>query len=357
MKRIISALFLVLIILAANVACAFMPYEITQITDNDYDDLYPSINDNGYLTWSGWDGSDYEIYLKNSLATTQLTNNILNDEYPHINNSGHIVWQGTGNEDSEIFYYNGLAATQMTDNDDNDYLPNINNNNEIVWHGCVYFETIPYYNIFHYNGVTANQVTNEETHNIAPDINDNGYIAWDRSENINPKYRIVIFDGLIETELVAPEDDFIYNTYAKINNNEEVAWVAYDGDYELFLYDGLINQLTDNEYWDFRHNINDNGYITWGGGKDDESEIFLYYNGDVLQVTNNDRNDWYPDINNSQFLVWSGFDGNDYEIFLAKPVPEPSSILQLSVGLLGVMLFWKRRTQETQNKGILNIMV
>jgi len=60
------------------------------ITNNSYDDYGPQINNNGYVVWYGWDGTDYEIFLYNGTTTTQLTNNSYGDYFPQINDNGSV---------------------------------------------------------------------------------------------------------------------------------------------------------------------------------------------------------------------------------------------------------------------------
>jgi hypothetical protein len=49
-------------------------------------------------------------------------------------------------------------------------------------------------------------------------------------------------------------------------------------------------------------------------------EIFLYDGTSTTQLTNNDLlHDIAPQINDNGWVVWGGQDGSDYEIFLATP--------------------------------------
>ena len=109
----------------------------TPITSNTYDDLYPQIH-NGIITWSGSDGSDYEIFMYDvaSGTTTPITSNAYDDFYPQIHN-GIITWYGyEGGSDSEIFMYNVVSGTttQITSNANDDWSPEIDNG-IITWHG------------------------------------------------------------------------------------------------------------------------------------------------------------------------------------------------------------------------------
>lgn len=69
-----------------------------QITDNEYDDIEPDINNSGYMVWSGHDGNDYEIFHFNPTTgdILQLTDNTVDDRNPKINNHNAVVWEADG---------------------------------------------------------------------------------------------------------------------------------------------------------------------------------------------------------------------------------------------------------------------
>ena len=84
----------------------------TQLTDNSTDDLLTSwyqylnlhaIDNNGNVTWIGNDG-DKEIFLYTASTgtITQLTDNTLDDTNPTIGN-GNVVWSGFDGTDTELF--------------------------------------------------------------------------------------------------------------------------------------------------------------------------------------------------------------------------------------------------------------
>jgi hypothetical protein len=118
-----------------------------QLTNNNTQDSFPNINNNGYVVWAGYDGNDDEIFLYNSSKTIQLTDNDYKDIFPDINDNGYMVWAGKsgafdyekdGNyrfNEFEIFLYDGSKTIQLTNNNTQDSFPNINNNGYVVWQG------------------------------------------------------------------------------------------------------------------------------------------------------------------------------------------------------------------------------
>jgi hypothetical protein len=73
-------------------------WTITQLTNNDTEDLYPAISGTN-VVWQGYDGSDYEIY---SNFAGQLTSNSFNDLSPAISGM-NVAWMGLDGDDSEIY--------------------------------------------------------------------------------------------------------------------------------------------------------------------------------------------------------------------------------------------------------------
>jgi hypothetical protein len=71
-----------------------------QITNNDFDDLFPRIDD-GEIVWIKQNMSDLEIYLWSNGATKQIIND---NSYstPEIDN-GQIVWNDWDGNDNEIY--------------------------------------------------------------------------------------------------------------------------------------------------------------------------------------------------------------------------------------------------------------
>ena len=332
---------------------AYSKYHITQITDNTYDDLEPKINNNKYVVWYGYNGSDYEIFFYDSTSIVQLTDNSSEDSNPRINDQGYIVWQGYVNTDRvifvydgietiqvsgvswdnrdpqinnngnvvwwgndgnnyEIFLYNGVDTTSITDNSINDYKPQINKNGQIVWYGGSGLSS----EIYFYNGTNITKITDNGYVDQGHQISDNGSIVWHGSDGGD--IEIFLFDGLSIIQITNnPYDD----NYPQINSSGHITWTGYDGsDWEIFLYDGKnVTQITDNSFDDYLPQINDSEYVVWYGYDGSDWEVFLYDGSNIVQISDNNYDDWYPCINDYGYVVWQGYVGSDWEIFLAKP--------------------------------------
>jgi hypothetical protein len=161
--------------------------------------------------------------------------------------------------------------------------------------------------------------------------------------------------GTYDTTQITDND---YDDLSPQTDGELIVWVGYDGDYEIFLYDGSdVTKITDNTYWEYDPQIDDgmvvwqgydsygsdydiwfyaggyptiistnpnydewpridDGMVVWQGSDGYDYEIFLrdISGGTTTQITNNGYSDYYPEIA-GDIVVWRGYDGNDYEIF------------------------------------------
>lgn len=340
-------------------------YEIIQLTNNDYDDWIPQI-DNGQVVWEGYDGQDFEIFLFNGNEIIQLTNNNYDDRRPQIDN-GQVVWT-TSNYD--VLLFNGTNTITLTDYG---FDPQIQNG-QVVWEGL---NADQHTKVFFFDGARTIQLTEDDYNEYDPSIH-NGQIAWVSSYyelsywELDTK-EIVLFDGIRITRLT---DNNYDDEYPKIHNGQVVWTHIYGGGRgysDIFLFDGKNTiTLTNRGYdpkidngqvvWDDRNNVFlfdgksttiigagmhpqiHNGQVAWGTG-----EIFLFNGTSTIQLTKNDYNDGYPQINNGQ-VVWEGnYGGGDDEIFLARPgttPPEPEPQPN-DVALSGTVRYENRIYNET----------
>ena len=151
MKRFASGLILSIFLVLALVPFSYPIHVVFQITQNDgRDDGDPQIgndvgyelNDDGFMIWQGYDGSDWEIFLTDATSVNPpaFTNNSLHDENPDINDAGTAVWQRETATDDEIILYSGAGEVNISNNpacDDTD--PRIGNGGHVAWQGyCDY---------------------------------------------------------------------------------------------------------------------------------------------------------------------------------------------------------------------------
>jgi Tol biopolymer transport system component len=74
------------------------------VSNNSTHDQYPQIADDGRIAWQGFDGNDWEIYAYMSLADVpgvyQLTDNDYHDRWPSMDEADNVVWHAESQPDS-----------------------------------------------------------------------------------------------------------------------------------------------------------------------------------------------------------------------------------------------------------------
>ena len=78
-----------------SISYAASQWNITQLTDNDYDVCLVTLNNNGFVSWNGWCGAvgeDTELFLYDGMTTFQITDNSRGEYWHSMNDNGKIVW-------------------------------------------------------------------------------------------------------------------------------------------------------------------------------------------------------------------------------------------------------------------------
>jgi len=185
---------------------------IIQLTDNDYYDACPQINDSGEVVWSGSDGHDKEIFYYDGANIIKVTDNDYDDNCPQINDSGEIFWIGNppGRSNNEIYFYDGMDIIQLTDNYNYKDSLQINNSGEAVWR----MAKGSGYEIFYYDGIDIVQLTDNDYNEIGPRINDSGDIVWYTSVITDPDFYLPDFNSGDESPILSPRRIEIPKTWS-----------------------------------------------------------------------------------------------------------------------------------------------
>jgi hypothetical protein len=275
----------------------------------DYDDRYPDINSDGVVTWQGWDGSHWQIYVHDSAGLHKISTLVYDPpgpgDYtyenapPQINDMGFIAWEHQtiegGNPKTKAIgaYYDGDS----------------------------YFVR---------PGFLASQI----------DMSDTNGMVWIGGETSGPLPNREIFgssDAGVHVHQVTYEASLPYHefkTHPRINDFSHVVWSGRDADetdYDIFFDRSGIGQLTYNDYDDAHPEIrSDTDDVVWEGYDGNDNEIFFVSSSsnfkNIIQLTRNCRDDTLPLIAGNGDVVWQYNDGNDGEIFLARPYyPGPAT--------------------------------
>ncbi|MHA2065268.1 MAG: hypothetical protein ACXABY_12905, partial [Candidatus Thorarchaeota archaeon] len=250
-------------------------FKTVMLTNNSFNDYSPQI-DAGQITWQGYDGSDWEVFLFDGASITQLTDNSFDDSSPQID-AGQVTWRGFDSLDNEIFFYNGTSTTQLTDNSFDDSSPQIDAG-QVTWRGFDGSDD----EIFFYNGTSTTQLTDNSFDDSSPQIHA-GQVTWNGYDGSD--YEIFLFDGASTSQLTVNSFE---DSSPQIDAGH-VTWRGSDGsDEEIFLFDGTsTTQLTDNAFDDFMAEI-DAGRVTWHGHEGSaDAEIFYYLNADAPDTPTN----------------------------------------------------------------------
>jgi len=351
-------------------------WDVTQLTDNDYDDTGPRL-DNRQAAWIG----DFDVFYWDGHTTSQITTGSPSAQCMELDN-GQISWlqehaTGPGTYELDLYFWNGASTIHVADNLRNAVaLPHPQlHDGEIVWHNAI--GRLPLsVNIFYWDGATTHQITDHPYYQLFPDIYD-GQITWSgqSSYSMHSDFEIRLSDGTTTTELT----DNTYDDRDPRINEGDITWVG-DGDIfysdgssttqvtssgtssnpqldhgqivwesggDVFYWDGTaITRISDNPGEDLRPYVHD-GQVTWYGYDGNDYEVFYWDGSSVSQVTDNDWDDTSARISDG---IWGGqitwqsqVDGEDWEIMVAEPTPEPATWLLLAAtGAFGVVIRRRR---------------
>lgn len=143
----------------------------------------PKLNNNGDIVWSQNDGSDNEIYQYQAATgvITQLTNNSFDDIFPTINDSSQIAWQGNDGATKRIMSASGANIRQIATAGHAMGPITINNGGDMVWWGSDYpSNTGADEEVFYYHAATDKvfQVSDNDFRDRGPNVNDAGQMVW-----------------------------------------------------------------------------------------------------------------------------------------------------------------------------------
>ena len=310
---------------------------VIQITNDNAFNRRPSMNNHGQFVFAKridpFDEYTSEIYLYDNGVLTRLTEDYIWDDFPTINDDGEITWSraiGPGGT-HEIMLYHHTQLIRLTDDDLWDYSPWINNNGLIAWgqytlEGCLEADG----NIFLYDGQSIQQISFDVGYsNQRPHVNDLGDIVWTRYNFCNHPYtsEIMMYSDGVITALTGDQGA---PRAPSINNDRLVAWLQDDppgwDDHICLWQDGVTTVLTD---WGSGPCLNNRGDVLFNRWHEDSStwQVWLYLNetGDFRQLTDDDPfNNSRGDIDDHGNLTWHGGDPTtmDLDIKLLKRFPD-----------------------------------
>jgi len=378
MKIKISVLFLPVLLLFFTPPTFAIDYSIKQITNTSYDNhfnVYPVVNASGDIVWLGSvpsQGTEVFYYSGVSGITQQLTSDPYDKYSPTLNSRGDVVWDDSneniflykadskqtiplgaglrpflndngdvtwGTPDVYLYKNSSGSTTKISDNLTNNFQPRINSSGDVVWAGSKNGSQ----NIFLYNGQNIIQISNNsQSYNSYPQINNEGDIAWAGAFNGG----VYLYDNINKKILEFGND--VNSDSFNLNQKGQLVWEDVT---KIYFYDGNITKLIYQCYLNYSAHpkLNDNGDIVWSDWDGSSDEIFLYdiSSGITSMLTDNNYDNTLPQIADNGEVVWEGgTNGHNRQIFEATPttaVPEPSTMLLVLSGLLGLPFMRRKR--------------
>ena len=283
---------------------------------------YAGFNDSGVVVWSEQVGSYDQVFRFADGVGKQITNDNFNNRDPQINENGIIVWsrQNPDGSGAEIYYYGSDAYVYaLTSDGRHNISPQINNNGDIVWESYATWtlngqDILTDYRIplFKSSDWTLHNLGDIGYENYSPQINDQGEVAWLGMKG--SEYRVLSYYAG-DTHLVATSNYAISDL--RQNNKGQWVWQASDGqNSEIYFYDivagGQPLQISSQDnYNNLNPQINDSGAVVWQQWDGANYDICLYLPSGgppanlTHQIVYDDYFDHYsPQINNRGDVAW-----------------------------------------------------
>ena len=268
-----------------------------QLTNNQYPNNFnynPSISGQE-VVWSETDGNDTEIFYYNGSDISQLTNNDVDDVWPKISKRT-IAWlqKGDGHIDN-VMYYDGQQAVNLSENNEDEYISKpVVSNGYVAW----IEDSYGYSDVFMFDGNDKVKVTNDN-HISKRDIDIfNNRLVWIGEDHNNfARSDIYYYDGDVIHKITDDSTDEQNATPQIFGDTFIWRSIVYnsldDDDAEIFFFNGSnVVQLTDDLFDQRNHDIS-NGYVLWATIDTDKSNQYLEI-GKLLYEPN-EINSWDVD--------------------------------------------------------------
>ncbi len=321
MRRLTFALCLLAIFFLAAGTGYPATFEIHQLTENNFDDVCPSVH-NGAVAWHVSGAGDYGIYYWDGTSDVGGDPNIQQvpgGRFPSLYN-GAIASEGSDG----IYYWDGSSVIKVPGSNSTSIWPSLYN-------GRIAWEHWDSRDIFYWNGITTENVTQNSPYSdndYSPSLH-GGAIAW-HGEALDPGtgYPLdpkIYYRRANGTIVEVTQNSTRGGTPSVFNGT--IAWKATGGDTGIYYWNGSLDGNGDPTSFDKVTSDSPwgrlclyNGTIVWSGWDGDDYEIYYWDGSTITQVTNNDTLDLSPSMWGG-IIAWQGFDGSDMEIFYAEQTP------------------------------------
>lgn len=361
MKNVILKLMFVIIFAFISEKSSAITFSILDVGTLGGSTYGYGINNSGWVTGS----SGGKAFLYDGLNLVDI-GTLGGSSYGYgVNDSGWVTGYSRRAPGPRAFLYNGEGMSNVGTLEGSSYGRGINNNGWITGNSA----GVSGDRAFLFDGSSIVDIgTLGGDHSYGYGINDNGWTTG-YSYNDFGAVRAFVYDGLVMHNigtLGLGGEDWGASYGSAINNSGWVTGYAFTGSsYHAFLYDGTSIHDLGALSGSFSKGlgINDSGWITGNFiSEAGTTRAFLYAN-EVMYDLNDlliENHGWdylieASAINNFGQIVGTGFIDGEVRAFLATPVslstpvPEPSTMIMLCIGLVGLAGFLRLHYSVNRN--------
>jgi hypothetical protein len=251
----------------------------SRITDDNVHDFLPEVNDQGVIVWSrrigpiapsGLPSSELMVRLPDG-TLLRLTDNDVDDLEAALNELGQIAWsqrtyRGCRDEGAHLMFFDGERILQLTDNDWRNETPALNDLGAMAWPELDVCDPDPFHwksLIKLYTGGSVQTLSEPGLQSQATGINNAGTCSWQFNDPVTFERGLMLWNDGHLTRLT---DD---GSTAVLNNRGDVYFIRQDpvNGWQAWVYlNGQFYQLSDDPFPNLSGAINDRGECAWKAG-------------------------------------------------------------------------------------------
>lgn len=293
--------------------------QITQLTQNDFDDNDPQVSDR-FVTWWSSQSPRRQVYVydfQNPQAGPQRVSLITVDNFAPVVSGSVVVWYGHDGADNEIFLYDGTTTLQLTTDGRDDRKPQVDGN-YVVWED---FDGTDYeVALYDIAAGTTRLLTSNSNDDLEPHISGNNVVWQSLSGTQSSIYALDLSLGASAVPVNISGGMFYAETPFIAGNR--VVWHGYDGaDWDVFyaeLGTGQIPENVSNNTWFDGHPLVTRDLVVWRSYESGNYQVFRAVRGQpemTATVTLSVVGDTLPELD-EDFFVRFRDDGSGFQLLV-----------------------------------------
>lgn len=290
-------------------------YEIVQLTDTPWREMFPSINNRGQIAYiarpAGPETQEMFLYEPTTGETLQITHDDYGDVAPQINDEGVIVWtrgpwqmpwgdimMRTPDGVVTPFISNGLYNHDVA----------INNAGQLAWvqhnrTGCAQNGTA----VMFFDGQTVRNIWENDLYNQGPRLNEHGDIVWTEMNVCGGTYWTSLIKLYIDGQILTLSQPGRQSQSCDLNDDRIVVWRSSDlttGEEGIYQWrDGQVQRLFDRGHYPRLNNRGDIAFHAWDDVRN-TWDVWLQGPDRLYALTRETNWNVDPSINDAGEIVW-----------------------------------------------------